>query len=148
MLDAALASSEEQRQAMWRIRDRVENMNADGIDRAFDVSVPLDRMDGYVRGALARMSAIPGCAPRLRAYRDNNLHWNTSTLDAAGNEAVDAAIYEPLAELNGSVSAEHGIGLMKRSKLKLSRSPEEIATMRLVKRALDPHNRLNPGKVF
>lgn len=149
VLDAALASSEEQRQAMWRIRDRVENMNADGIERAFDVSVPLDRMDGYVREALARMATILGCRAVVYGHiGDNNLHWNTTDLDAAGNEAIDAAIYAPLAELNGSVSAEHGIGLMKRSKLKLSRSHEEIATMRLVKRALDPDNRLNPGKVF
>ncbi|MBE7200506.1 MAG: FAD-binding oxidoreductase [Parafilimonas terrae] len=149
VLDAALASSEEQRQGMWRIRDRVENMSADGIVRAFDVSVPLDRMDGYVRGALDRMAAIPGC--RVVVYGhigDNNLHWNTTRLDGPGNAAIDAAIYEPLAELNGSVSAEHGIGLEKRGKLGLSRSAEEIATMRLVKRALDPDNRLNPGKIF
>ncbi len=149
VLDAALASSEEQRQGMWRIRDRVENMNADGIERPFDVSVPLDKMDGYVRGALARMEAIPGCRAVVYGHiGDNNLHWNTTIHDAAGNAAVDAAIYEPLAELNGSVSAEHGIGLEKRSKLGLSRSPEEIATMRLVKRALDPAGRLNPGKIF
>lgn len=149
VLDAALASSEEQRQAMWRIRDRVEHMNADGIERAFDVSVPLDRMNGYVENALARMAAIPGCRALVYGHiGDNNLHWNTTRLDAAGNAAIDAAIYEPLAELNGSVSAEHGIGLEKRAKLKLSRSPEEIAVMRLVKRALDPDNRLNPGKIF
>jgi FAD/FMN-containing dehydrogenase len=149
VLDAALASSEEQRQGMWRIRDRVENMNADGIDRPFDVSVPLDRMDDYVRGALARMAAIPDCRAVVYGHiGDNNLHWNTTQLDAARNAAIDAAIYEPLAELNGSVSAEHGIGLEKRGKLGLSRSAEELATMRLVKRALDPQNRLNPGKIF
>lgn len=149
VLDAALASSEEQRQAMWRIRDRVEHMNADGIERAFDVSVPLDRMNGYVYAALARLHAIPGCRAVVYGHiGDNNLHWNTTRLDAAGNAAIDAAIYEPLAELNGSVSAEHGIGLEKKGKLPLSRSPEEVATMRLVKRALDPDNRLNPGKIF
>lgn len=149
VLDAALASSEEQRQAMWRIRDRVENMNADGLVRAFDVSVPLDRMDGYVRGALARLNSIPDCRAVVYGHiGDNNLHWNTTRLDAAGNAAIDAAIYEPLAELKGSVSAEHGIGLEKRGKLPLSRSPAELATMRLVKRALDPDNRLNPGKIF
>ena len=80
--------------------------------------------------------------------RDSNLNWNTTRLDVTGNATIDAAIYEPLAELNGSVSAEHGIGLEKRSKLKLSRSPEEIAVMRMVKRALDPDGRLNPGKIF
>ncbi|MDP4022294.1 FAD-binding oxidoreductase [Methylobacterium sp. NEAU 140] len=149
VLDAALASSEEQRQAMWRIRDRVEHMNADGIHRAFDVSVPLARMDAYVTGALARLAAIPDCRAVVYGHiGDNNLHWNTTRLDAAGNTAIDAAIYEPLAELNGSVSAEHGIGLEKRGKLGLSRSGAEIAAMRLVKRALDPDNRLNPGKIF
>ncbi|GJE48297.1 hypothetical protein GOFOIKOB_1324 [Methylobacterium tardum] len=149
ILDAAVASSEEQRRGMWRIRDRVEHLNADGIERAFDVSVPLAKMDGYVREALDRLAAIPGCRAVVYGHiGDNNLHWNTTRLDAAGNAAIDAAIYEPLAALNGSVSAEHGIGLEKRAKLKLSRSPEEIAVMRLVKRALDPDNRLNPGKIF
>jgi FAD/FMN-containing dehydrogenase len=149
ILDAAVAASEEQRRGMWRIRDRVEHLNADGIERAFDVSVPLSRMNGYVRGALDRLAAIPGCRAVVYGHiGDNNLHWNTTRLDVAGNAAIDAAIYEPLAELNGSVSAEHGIGLEKRSKLKLSRSPEEIAVMRMVKRALDPDGRLNPGKIF
>ena len=103
---------------MWRIRDRVEHLNADGIERAFDVSVPLSHMDGYVRGALDRLAAIPGCRAVVYGHiGDNNLHWNTTRLDAAGNAAIDAAIYEPLAALNGSVSAEHGIGLEKRGKL-------------------------------
>ncbi|MCJ2063398.1 FAD-binding oxidoreductase [Methylobacterium sp. J-088] len=149
ILDAAITASEEQRRGMWRIRDRVEHLNADGLDRAFDVSVPLAKMDGYVRGALERLAAIPGCRAVVYGHiGDNNLHWNTSRLDTVGNAAIDAAIYEPLAGLKGSVSAEHGIGLEKRGKLMLSRSPEEIAAMRLVKRALDPDNRLNPGKIF
>jgi FAD/FMN-containing dehydrogenase len=149
VLDAVVAASEEQRRAMWRIRDQVEHLNTDGLYRAFDVSLPLAAMDGYVRGALERMSAIPGCRAVVYGHiGDNNLHWNTSRLDAIGNAAIDAAIYEPLAALSGSVSAEHGIGIEKRGKLGLSRAAEEIATMRLVKRALDPQNRLNPGKIF
>ena len=149
VLDAVLAASEEQRQAIWRIRDRVEHMNADGIDRPFDVSVPLSAMDGYVRGALARMAAIPDCRAVVYGHiGDNNLHWNTTRHGEAGDAAIEAAIYEPLAALNGSVSAEHGIGIEKRGKLKLSRSSEELSAMRLVKRALDPENRLNPGKIL
>jgi FAD/FMN-containing dehydrogenase len=149
ILDAAVAQSEEQRQAMWRIRDRVEHMNADGIGRSFDVSVPLAQMDGYVRAVLGRLATIPDCRALVYGHiGDNNLHWNTTSHDAAGDAAVDAAIYEPLAALNGSVSAEHGIGLEKRGKLRLSRSEAEIAAMRLVKRALDPDDRLNPGKIF
>ena len=127
----------------------MEHLNAEGIDRAFDVSVPLSGMDGYVRGALARMAAIPGCRAVVYGHiGDNNLHWNATRLDPAGDAAVDAAIYEPLADLSGSVSAEHGIGLEKRGKLGLSRSTAEIATMRAVKRALDPRNILNPGKIL
>ena len=102
-------------------------------------------MDGYVRKASEDLAAIPGCRAVVYGHiGDNNLHWNTTRLDAAGNAAIDAAIYEPLAALRGSVSAEHGIGLEKRGKLGLSRSPEEIAAMR----ALDPDIRLNPGKIF
>ena len=149
VLDAVIAASEEQRQAIWRIRDRVEHLSTDGVHRSFDVSVPLSSMDGYVRGALARMAAIPGCRAVVYGHiGDNNLHWNTTRLDAAGDAAIDAAIYGPLADLSGSVSAEHGIGLEKRGKLGLSRSKAEIGAMRSVKRALDPENRLNPGKIF
>jgi FAD/FMN-containing dehydrogenase len=80
---------------------------------------------------------------------DGNLHIVIAAGDDPATRArVEAMVYQPLAAIGGSVSAEHGIGLEKRSYLPLSRSAEEIATMRLVKRALDPKGILNPGKVF
>ena len=62
--------------------------------------------------------------------------------------AIERLVYERLGEVNGSVSAEHGIGLEKREFLGNSRTPEELAVMRSIKAALDPHNTLNPGKIF
>jgi FAD/FMN-containing dehydrogenase len=64
------------------------------------------------------------------------------------HQRVDLAIYEPLRSIGGSIAAEHGIGLERRMHLGISRTPEEISTMRLLKRALDPKGILNPGKVF
>ncbi|MCJ2076891.1 FAD-binding oxidoreductase [Methylobacterium sp. E-016] len=149
--DAVVSASEERRRALWRIRDRVEILVEAGLARPFDVSVPLSAMAGYVAEARARIAAIHPDAASV-AYGhigDNNIHWNTARLpDPALEAEVEAAIYEPLAALQGSVSAEHGIGLEKRGKLGLSRSTAEIATMRAVKRALDPRNILNPGKIL
>lgn len=149
--DAVVSASEEQRRALWRIRDRVEVLAEAGLARPFDVSVPLAAMAGYVAEASVRIAAIHPDAGSV-AYGhigDNNIHWNTARLSDPALEArVEDAIYAPLATLQGSVSAEHGIGLEKRGKLGLSRSAAEIATMRAIKRALDPRNILNPGKIF
>jgi FAD/FMN-containing dehydrogenase len=80
---------------------------------------------------------------------DGNLHLVIAAGDdEATRAAVENMVYGPLAAIGGSVSAEHGIGLEKRAYLPLSRSEAEIATMRLLKAALDPKGILNPGKVF
>jgi len=80
---------------------------------------------------------------------DGNLHLVIAAGDDPATRArIERMVYEPLAAIGGSVSAEHGIGLEKRNYLPLSRTPAEIATMKLIKRALDPKGILNPGKVF
>ena len=82
---------------------------------------------------------------------DGNLHFAIplpSERAAALRPQIEACVYSPLAAFKGSVSAEHGIGLEKKPWLSVSRSPEEIALMKTLKRALDPHNMLNPGKIF
>jgi FAD/FMN-containing dehydrogenase len=78
---------------------------------------------------------------------DGNLHVNVLGLDP-DDETVDQAVLELVAEHGGSVSAEHGIGIAKARWLSLTRSPEEIAAMRAIKRALDPDGLLNPGAVL
>ena len=151
VLDAALASSEEQRRALWRIREDVNLLGASGFDRGFDVSVPLPFLHDYVEGV---MSAVATVRPGTRAIAfghigDNNVHWSMPRLGSADlDAAVDLAVYEPLASVGGSISAEHGIGLEKRKHLGLSRSPAELAIMRAVKRAVDPQLLLNPGKIL
>jgi FAD/FMN-containing dehydrogenase len=79
---------------------------------------------------------------------DCNLHLIAGVGDADSRHAVEEIIYGALKGRSGSVSAEHGIGLEKRRYLPLSRSEAEIALMRRLKRALDPRNILNPGKIF
>jgi FAD/FMN-containing dehydrogenase len=81
---------------------------------------------------------------------DGNLHFLISVGDGSDSarRAVNECVYEPLADIGGSVSAEHGIGLEKKRYLGLSRSEAEIGLMRTLKKALDPKGILNPGKIF
>ena len=79
---------------------------------------------------------------------DGNLHVVAGVGDAGARHAVEEIAYEKLSHIGGSISAEHGIGLQKREYLRYSRSPAEMAVMRAVKKALDPHNILNRGKIL
>jgi FAD/FMN-containing dehydrogenase len=81
---------------------------------------------------------------------DGNLHLYVScgNNDKATRHYVEELVYKPLQEIGGSITGEHGIGLEKKTWLHLSRSPEEIALMKTIKRALDPKGILNPGKLF
>ncbi|MBT3769846.1 MAG: FAD-binding oxidoreductase, partial [Acidiferrobacteraceae bacterium] len=79
---------------------------------------------------------------------DNNIHLSLGGIHENQIEAACAIVYEPLKELNGSVSAEHGIGLEKKAYLGISRTPEEMEIMRRIKTLFDPNNILNPGKIF
>jgi len=80
---------------------------------------------------------------------DSNLHITTDGRSIAGDEAgIERVVYDQVAAFGGSVSAEHGIGLHKKPYLHASRTPAEMAAMRAIKRALDPLDLLNPGKVF
>ena len=152
--DAVLASSEAQRQAIWAIREDIEVLVRTLKPMfSFDVSLPIPAMEAYVEALEQRLAeAWPGVA-RLVTFGhlgDGNLHLMITVRDggAESRRAVERLVYAPLAEIGGSISAEHGIGLEKRDYLSLSRSETEIATMRLLKQALDPHGLLNPGKVL
>ena len=149
--DAVIASSEAQRESLWALRDDVESLFRLGMPVAFDISLPVTEMEGYVGEVLARLER------EWPAYRrfvfghlgDGNLH-----IIAAGppsreaRHGIERCVYEPLAARQGSVSAEHGIGLEKQPWLTLSRSPAELELMRRLKAALDPGNILNPGRVL
>ena len=151
--DAVLAQSGSQRQALWDIREDIEGLlQVLSPLFAFDISLPIPAMEGYVTRLEA---ALAGDWPGARMVTfghlgDGNLHISIATgrHDPATRRAVERLVYTPLAELGGSVSAEHGIGLEKRDYLALSRSPEEINLMHTLKRALDPHGLLNRHKVL
>lgn len=150
--DAALAHSERERNALWGLRDDVAQVVQFGLPFIFDVSLPITAMEAYIAGVRAALAAA---WPDHRCWvfghlGDGNLHLAIRAGDAVGSArgAVERIVYGPLAAIGGSVSAEHGIGLEKKPYLELSRNPAEIELMRTLKRSLDPHNILNPGKVF
>ncbi|MDR9439687.1 MAG: FAD-binding oxidoreductase [Halomonas sp.] len=151
--DAVLAQSDAQRQALWAIREDIEGLiQALSPLFTFDVSLPIPEMHRYVAGleeALAR-DWPQGRMVTFGHLGDGNLHISITvgSAEPATRRAVEQLVYTPLAELGGSVSAEHGIGLEKRDYLALSRTAEEITLMHTLKRALDPHGLLNRHKVL
>jgi len=148
--DAAIASSQAQRDAIWALRDDVGQMFRLGHPFVFDVSLPVAEMEGYVsevHGAFAAQMPQQRCFT-FGHLGDGNLHF--VVVGPAGPEVrgmVEEIVYRPLAARRGSVSAEHGIGIEKLAWLSLSRSDTEIALMRQLKQALDPRGILNPGRV-
>jgi len=150
--DAAVAKSEAERRAMWRIRDSVDQFFRYGPAFLYDVSLAIRDMDAYVKEVKRRLTeAYPEhhCFT-LGHIGDGNIHFAITVGSAAleDHKRVNACVYEPLQPVGGSVSAEHGIGTEKIDYLPLSRSQTEIDLMKRIKHALDPKGILNPGKVF
>ena len=152
LVDAIVAKSASEGAAIWRIRDEVEHLFEVGDIVFFDVSLAVRPMADYVELVRQRMNA---CAFDADFFvfghlGDGNLHFGVAVGDETEKyrHEIESAIYEPLASLGGSVSAEHGIGLEKKSWLSVSRSASEIALMRRLKQAMDPKGILNPGKIF
>ena len=149
--DAVLASSEAQRRELWALRDDVEQVHQHKPMFIFDVSLRLSKMEAYVAEVNRRLEAAFGSYVNYTFGHigDGNIHFGTSAgSDESAHDAVKQAVYEPLAAIGGSISAEHGVGLDKKKYLHLSRNADEIALMRTLKRALDPKGILNPGKIF
>jgi FAD/FMN-containing dehydrogenase len=152
IVDAVIAQSEAQRQQLWALRDDVAQCFRYSPNYAFDVSLRISRMEAYLEEVNQRL------ADRFEEVHnftfghmgDGNLHLVIS-VGKGGPEvrsSVEQCVYEPLADISGSVSAEHGVGLEKKPYLGISRSDTEIALMRTLKKALDPKGILNPGKIF
>jgi FAD/FMN-containing dehydrogenase len=152
IVDAVIAKSDSERRAMWAPREDVFQTRRYGPTHNFDISVPIPEMPAYlqrIRTALAK--AVPDIRVWVFGHiADGNLHVAVSAGDRHEQtfEEVERCVYEPLRAFSGAISAEHGIGLERKSHLGISRSPAEIAVMRALKKALDPRGILNPGKVF
>ena len=150
--DAVIAQSEKQRDGLWAVReDLIDVMAAISPRYAFDVSMALADMAAFVADAQMRVeAALPGATLMFYGHGgDGNLH----VVVGPGNhpnsaEMASDAVYTATRSVGGSISAEHGIGTYKLNYIGLSRSPAELDLMRTIKRALDPSNILNPGKVL
>lgn len=151
--DAVIAASGLDRDALWAVRDAVEEVFDFGPVFTFDISLRISDMQETVTAIRQRLARDWGENHHCWVFGhlgDGNLHLVVAVGDdaPATRHRVEQAVYGPLAAVGGSVSAEHGIGLEKKPWLHLSRTPEELATMRRLKNALDPNGILNPGKVF
>ncbi|MBP0593714.1 FAD-binding oxidoreductase [Paraburkholderia sp. LEh10] len=150
--DAVIAQSVAHTRALWAIRECTAEfpIKLDPIN--FDVSLPIGEIGAFVDGCRAALDrAWPGNASFFFGHiGDSNLHVTVDGRSVPGVDHHDvyALVYAMLAPLRGSVSAEHGIGLLKREFLPVSRSDEELAAMKAIKHALDPNWILNPGKLF
>jgi FAD/FMN-containing dehydrogenase len=148
IIDAVVPQSESERRAVWDIR---EDFDAILPGHLYDVSLPISSMGGYIEQVMAGIKAKwpDGACYVLGHVADGNLHLFTRpNVEGDTHAESDEIVYAPLHSLEGSVSAEHGIGTEKLNWLHSSRSAEEIAMMRLLKNSLDPHNLLNPGRVL
>jgi len=153
IVDATIASSGAAAAAIWKIRDSsVELSRAQGAGGVgFDISLAIDAMEAFAKAINKALKQIDKDAYAIVFGHagDGNLHVNaryTPTQDRT--EEITELVYGITGDFAGSISAEHGIGLLKRPYLKLSRTEAEIETMRTLKRALDPHGILNPGRIF
>jgi FAD/FMN-containing dehydrogenase len=151
-IDAAIAQSQAQAQALWKIREATAELPAHMHPPInFDVSLPQADIGRFAEECRAALSARwPGHLTVFFGHiGDGNLHLSTDASTVGGDEAaVEALVYAQVAAFGGSVSAEHGIGLHKKPYLHASRTPAELAAMRAIKQALDPLHLMNPGKVF
>ncbi len=155
--DAAIAESLDQAQVFWRLREALSEVQRhEGGSIKHDVSVPVAAVPDLVaRGVAAVERLIPGVRPVPFGHLgDGNVHFNFSQPLGADKgeflarwDEVNDAIHAIVAELGGSISAEHGIGRLKRALLPQVKNPVGYALMRDLKRVLDPLGILNPGKV-
>jgi len=150
--DGLLAKNEAERQKLWALRDDIGQVLQLYPMAAFDISVPLSQMPQYLD---YMETAIKKEFPESRHVifghlGDSNIHVIVGP--GTGNEddlhRVEELVYAPLPGVAGTVSAEHGVGIYKKDYLHLSRTPEELAIMKALKRQFDPNNILNRGKIF
>ncbi len=150
--DAIVAATDRERRVLWDWRERhTEALSTLGIPVKLDVSLPVDALDPFEQAIDALVAKV---CPEAQVHvfghiADGNLHVNVlGAQDASQEHAVEYAVLGDVLARGGSVSAEHGIGRAKRSWLRRQRGDADVDAMLLVKRALDPQNRLNPGVLF
>jgi len=159
IIESAVTADKDQAEAWWKLRKNIsEAQKREGISIKHDVAVPLSRVAEFIAQAGAALrAAYPGV--RIVAFGhmgDGNIHYNVSMPEVAENthfigrheHDVNRIVYGIVHGLNGSISAEHGLGQLKRDEIRQYKSEVEMDVMRSIKRALDPDGLMNPGKVL
>lgn len=155
----SIACDAQQAEALWKLRKNIsEAQKREGVSIKHDVAVPVSRVAEFIaQSSAALRDAYPGI--RIVAFGhmgDGNIHYNASMPDAERNvefigrdePQVNRIVYEVVRKLNGSISAEHGLGQLKRETIRDYKDPLELELMRTIKQALDPQGLMNPGKVI
>ena len=158
ILDAVIAQSEAQAKAFWSLRDFISEAQAhEGPNIKHDVSIPISQIPEFIRTTDAELGrAHPGV--RMVTFGhvgDGNLHYNVSAPEGVAPEVfvgqtggINRIVHDSVARFRGSISAEHGLGQLKRGEIRRYKSAVELELMRKIKGALDPHGIMNPGKVL
>ncbi len=156
--DTVVASSLSQSAALWALRERIsEAQAAEGKNIKHDIALPISRIADFIADTDAALQAhFPGCRMVTFGHLgDGNLHYNVSAppgQDADGfllaQPAVNLIVHDSVHRHGGSISAEHGLGALKRDEIRRYKSATEMDMMQAIKRALDPLNLMNPGKVL
>ena len=158
VLDAVVAENMTQAKQLWHIRESIPLAQAqEGLNIKHDISIPVSSIPEFVRITDAKLAVqFPGI--RLVNYGhlgDGNLHYNVqapadsdqAVFLTTQEEGVNKLVFDMVDQFQGSISAEHGVGSLKVDKLPHHKSPVAIELMRTIKRALDPQNIMNPGRV-
>jgi FAD/FMN-containing dehydrogenase len=156
--DGTIAASEAQRLGFWRLREGiVEGQKFEGISIKHDIAVPVASVPRFLTEALATVTQrLPGIRPVAFGHvGDGNIHFNLSQPEGADPalflerwQEFNDIVHGIVARLGGSISAEHGVGLLKREELPHYKSALELELMARIKAALDPENLMNPGKIL
>lgn len=156
--DAVVASSAAQSRGLWDLREHIPLAQAaDGKNIKHDISLPVSSIADFIATTEPQLqAAFPGCQLVCFGHLgDGNLHFNVAPPPGVANEdflqcqgAVNRVVHDSVAVFGGSISAEHGIGALKRDELARYKSPVELTLMRAIKAALDPLGLMNPGKVL
>ncbi|MSQ70855.1 MAG: FAD-binding oxidoreductase [Betaproteobacteria bacterium] len=158
ILDAVMAQNLAQSAGLWSLRENISEAQAhEGKNIKHDISVPISRIGQFIEATDAALAArFPGVQLVTFGHLgDGNLHYNVSPSDGADEasfmallEPINRVVHDSVARHSGSISAEHGIGLLKRDELKHYKSAFELDLMKRIKHALDPLGIMNPGKVL
>ena len=151
LVDALVAKSRQDAQMFWRIRDGIsELLNSKGIVSNQDISLPIHLIEDFSKALLKKLAEnYEGIDALFFGHiADNNLHAVVYADRADDAEDIERDIMELIGEFGGAITAEHGVGVLKKDYLSLSRNHAEIALMKTLKQAMDPANILNRGRII